>query len=321
MVLTSPLTLRVTRQTWLAEGVLELRLRDPHGAPLPSWEPGAHLTVALPNGVSRDYSLCGDPADRAEWTVAVLREPASRGGSSFIHERLRVGQLVTVTNLANNFPLRPAPAYLLVAGGIGVTPLLAMARHLAGRSSESSTEWRIFYCGRTRASMAYLAELRALAGDRLTLHADDQAGGVPDLDAVLAARPLGAHVYCCGPEPLISAVQRRMADPDELHVERFHGAAPVDASADTSFDVVCAGSGARVTVPVGVSIVDALAGAGIAVPTSCREGICGTCETKVLGGEPDHRDLLLTDEEKRAGQTMLPCVSRCRSGELLLDLA
>jgi ferredoxin-NADP reductase len=306
---------RVVRQTWLAEGVLELRLRPLAGGPLPDWEPGAHLTLELPNGVRRDYSLCGDLDDRREWTIAVLREPASRGGSSFVHDTLRVGQTVEVTALSNNFALRPAPAYRLVAGGIGITPLLAMARGLAA----TGADWRLFYCGRTRAGMAYLPELSALAGERLTVHCDDEAGGPPDLDVVLAGSA-GAHVYCCGPEPLIAAVGERV-DPERMHLERFRAAAVEDPDTEeATFEVVCGESGRGVEVPAGVSIVDALAAAGVVVPTSCREGICGTCETKVLAGEPDHRDQLLSAEEHELGQTMLLCVSRSRSPRLVLDL-
>ncbi|WP_028923122.1 PDR/VanB family oxidoreductase [Pseudonocardia acaciae] len=312
-------TLRLVRQTWLAEGVRELRFRDPAGGELPGWEPGAHVTVMLPNGVGRDYSLCGDPADRAEWTVAVLREPASRGGSSYVHERLGVGELLAVDGPRNNFPLRPAGRYLLVAGGIGVTPILAMARELAS----AGAAWSMLYCGRERSGMAYLPELRELAGDALAVHCDDEHGGPPDLDAVLGELPTGTHVYCCGPEGLLAAVADRLPESVPLSVERFRADAPAPLAADAEpeFDVVCAGSGVRARVAAGVSILDALAGAGVEVPSSCREGICGTCETKVLAGEPDHRDLLLSDEEKRSGQTMLLCVSRCRSPELLLDLS
>jgi ferredoxin len=171
--------------------------------------------------------------------------------------------------------------------------------------------------------MAYLPELRALAGDRMTVHCDDERGGPPDLDAMLDALPAGTSVYCCGPEGLITAVRDRLPEPVPLSVERFRADAPAPASpdGDQEFEVVCAGSGVRARVPAGVSILDALAGAGVEVPSSCREGICGTCETKVLGGEPDHRDLLLSEEEQRSGQTMLLCVSRCRSPELLLDLS
>lgn len=305
-------TMRVMRQSLLAEGVLELVLQEPGGATLPAWEPGAHLTLTLAPGLSREYSLCGDSRDRSQWTVAVLHEPRSRGGSSFVHQQLRVGDLVEVDGPRNDFPLEPAGAYLLVAGGIGITPIKAMAERL----TEDGADYSLLYCGRTRGGMAFLPDLGRLAGPRLTVHCDDEQGGPPDLEAVLSARSPGTAVYCCGPGPLLDAVLARVAD---AHIERFR-AEPQSGDAGAAFDVVCTGTGTRVHVPADVSIVDALEGAGITVPTSCREGICGTCETKVVDGTPDHRDLLLSEDEKRRGQTMLLCVSRSHSPELLLDL-
>lgn len=311
-------TLRLLQQTWLAEDVLELRFGAPDDSGLPEWEPGAHITVTLPNGTTRDYSLCGDPEDRTAWTVAVLREPESRGASAFVHDRLRVGELLEVDGPRNNFPLGAADGYLLIAGGIGITPIKAMAQRL----NRSGADWSLFYCGRAREAMAYLPQLRELAGDRLTVHCDDEQGEAPDLDALLAERAANVEVYCCGPERLLSGMEERLSQPGVLHLERFR-AAPVpqpDPGADAAFDVVCAGSDTRVTVEPGKSIVDALAGAGVDVLTSCREGICGTCETKILAGEPDHRDSVLTPEEQQSGETMMLCVSRCRSAELTLDL-
>jgi ferredoxin-NADP reductase len=312
-----PTMLRVHRTTWLADRVTQVELRDPEGAPLPEWTPGAHLSLHLPNGLVREYSLCGDPADRRVWTVAVLREESSRGGSAWVHERLTAGTLVAVDGPRNTFELHDAPEHLLVAGGIGVTPILAMARELAGRD----TPWSMLYCGRSRAGMAFLDQLSALAGDRLEVHADDERGGVPDLAAKLAGLAPGAVVHCCGPEPLLRAVEAALPAGVQLRVERFRApAAPAAGASATGFDVVCAGSGARVAVVAEESIVDALGRVGVAVPTSCREGVCGTCETKVLSGEPDHRDFVLDEEEKASTGTMMLCVSRCRSAELVLDL-
>ncbi|MPZ95303.1 MAG: 2Fe-2S iron-sulfur cluster binding domain-containing protein [Propionibacteriales bacterium] len=307
-------TVRVHRTTWLADGVVRLELCDPGGAELGGWEPGAHLSLHLPNGLTRQYSLCGDPADRHTWTVAVLREPASRGGSSWVHERLTAGTVLEVDGPRNNFALAGAEEYLLIAGGIGITPLLAMARSLTAQGAS----WRMFYCGRSRSSMAFLSELDI---DRLTVHADDERGGPPDLSTVLAGVSAGTAVYCCGPEPLIAAVEAAAPDPAQVHVERFKpAAAAAPSTADSAFDVVCAGSGTRVRVEPDVSVLDALTLAGMDVPFSCQEGVCGSCETKVLDGEPDHRDFVLSDAEKAANATMLPCVSRCRSAELVLDL-
>lgn len=309
-------TVRVHRTTWLADGVVQVELRDPDGAELGVWEPGAHLALHLPNGLTRQYSLCGDPADRHTWTVAVLREPASRGGSAWVHERLTAGSVIDVDPPRNNFALTDAKDYLFIAGGIGITPLLAMTRSVAAEGKP----WRMVYCGRSRRSMAFLPELNSVSDDRLTVHADDEQGGPPDVATLLADVSPGTAVYCCGPEPLIAAVEAAAPNPTQVHVERFKPAAPVRSTTDSTFDVVCAGSGTRVRVEPDVSVLDALALAGMDVPFSCREGVCGSCETKVLDGEPDHRDVVLTDAEKQANATMLVCVSRCRSAELVLDL-
>lgn len=309
-------TVRVHRTTWLASGVVRVDLRDPQGAELGPWQPGAHLALHLPNGLTRQYSLCGDPQDRHTWSIAVLREPSSRGGSSWVHERLTAGTLLDVDEPRNNFALEPADGYLFIAGGIGITPLLPMARSVAA----AGKQWRLFYCGRSRDGMALLPELTALGEERIAVHADSDQGGPPDLTTVMAQNPPGTAIYCCGPEALIAAVEQALPAGAELHVERFRPAAAAPATPDSGFDVVCAGSGTRVHVEPDVSILDALAVAGVAVPSSCREGVCGSCETKVLDGEPDHRDFLLSDAEKASNSTMLVCVSRCRSSELTLDL-
>lgn len=311
-------TVRVHQTTWLADSVTRVEFRDPGGAELPAWRPGAHLTLHLPNQLAREYSLCGDPAQRDRWSVAVLRERASRGGSAWVHERLTPGALIEVEGPRENFTLEPAPAHLLIAGGIGITPLLPMANALAA----SDSDWSILYCGRSRGTMAFIDELSTVAGSRLRIHADDEQGGPPDLGAALTGLPPGALVYCCGPEPLITAVEATLDDRSALRVERFRAPTTVAPAAgeERGFDVVCSGSGTRVRVEPQVPVLDALASAGIDVANSCREGICGTCETKVLAGEPDHRDFLLTEEERATGATMMLCVSRCRSAELILDL-
>lgn len=311
-----PRTMRVTNQRWLCAGVVELELRDPTGAELPTWEPGSHITIELPDGTTRDYSLCGDTYDHTQWTVAVLRETESRGGSAYVHEQLRVGQTVEVSGPRNNFPLEPGEHYLLLAGGIGITPIKAMAQRLA----EIGADWRVLYCGRSRSSMAYLPELTRLCGDRLMLHCDDEQDGPPGLDGVFASAPEACEVYCCGPEPFIAASEQRLPDSATLHVERFH-AAPLPETTDTSgFDVVCGNSGRRVHVDPATSILTALRASGADLPSSCEEGICGTCETKVLRGEPEHRDQVLSDDEKSSSETMMLCVSRSHSSELTLDL-
>lgn len=319
--------LRVSQMTWEAEGVLSVRFTDPSGAELPAWDPGAHLALHLPNGIVREFSLCSDPEDRSGWTVAVLREPSSRGGSAYVHLELRPGDLITVEGPRNNFALEPAKRYLLVAGGIGITPILAMARDLERRGED----WRMFYAGRSGTTMAFVDELRALAGDpavgpagnKVTVHADDLAGGPPVLADVLGGVDPDTLVYCCGPEPLLKGVEENLADPSCLRLERFKAPEPIapPEGGDRPFDIVCAGSGKRVHVPVGTTALDALEQAGFAMPSSCTEGICGTCETKVLAGTVDHRDFLLTDDEKEAQNTMFVCVSRALSPELTLDVS
>ncbi|MFE3454221.1 PDR/VanB family oxidoreductase [Nonomuraea sp. NPDC059194] len=304
--------LRLHQITWLAEGVVRLELTDPRGgAALPSWEPGAHLSLHLPNGQIREYSLCGDPADGRAYAVAVQRDERSRGGSAHVHERLRVGDLIEVDGPKNNFALVDAPSYLLVAGGIGITPIKTMAEALEA----AGKDWRLFYCGRSRDRMAFADGF----GDRVTLHCDDEAGSPPDLAAVIARAPADALVYCCGPEPLIQAVERALDDPARLRVERFRAPEqPRGSAAEAPFTVVCRDR--RFTVEPGKSILETLRANGLDAPSSCEEGICGTCETRVLGGEPDHRDFLLTDAEKAAGTSMMLCVSRARTPELVLDL-
>ncbi|MBO9520646.1 MAG: oxidoreductase [Nocardioidaceae bacterium] len=308
---------RVTQLTWEADGVLAVRFRDARGGTLPSWEPGAHLTVHLPNGLAREYSLCSDPADPDGWTVAVLDEADSRGGSRYVHATLRPGDLVRVSGPRNSFALEPAEHYRLVAGGIGITPILAMARELARRGAD----WQLLYAGRSAASMAFTEELLALGPDRVRLHADDQAGGPPDLAALLAGPEPGTLVYACGPEPLLAAVAAVLDDPGTLRLERFKAPAPVAHDGpDQPFEIVCRASGRVVRVPAGSTALAALAEAGIDVPSSCTEGICGTCETKVLAGRVDHRDYLLTESEKHAGNVMFVCVSRALDPEITLDL-
>ncbi|MEV5882210.1 PDR/VanB family oxidoreductase [Streptomyces sp. NPDC052020] len=307
----------VERCEQAAAGVRALTLRHPRGEALPAWEPGAHVDVLLGPGLERQYSLCGDPADRHTWRIAVLREPDGRGGSAYVHDRLEPGAAVRVRGPRNRFPLEPAPRYRFVAGGIGITPILPML----AAAEAAGAEWTLLYGGRTRASMAFTREL-ARYGDRVTLAPQDETGPL-DLGSVLDGLPGGTLVYCCGPGPLLDAVEER-CPPDVLRVERFRPKeeprAGADADADAAFEVELARSGRTVTVPPGRSVLDAVRAAGVEVLYSCTEGTCGTCETDVLEGTPDHRDSVLTQEERAAGETMLICVSRCRGKRLVLDL-
>ncbi|PTH90041.1 oxidoreductase [Streptomyces sp. A244] len=302
----------VQRRDFAAEGVLALTLRHPLGEPLPAWEPGAHVDVLLGPGLERQYSLCGDPADRSAWRIAVLREPAGRGGSAHVHEQLGEDAKVRVRGPRNNFRLEPAPRYRFVAGGIGITPLLPML----AAAEAAGAEWTLLYGGRTRGSMAFGEELRRY-GDRVTFAPEDETG-LLDLPSVLDDVPAGTLVYCCGPGPLLDAVEARCPS-GVLRIERFRPKEQ-EPGGNTAFEVELARSGRTLTVAPDVSVLDAVRDAGVEVLYSCTEGTCGTCETDVLDGEPDHRDSVLTDDERAAGETMLICVSRCRGGRLVLDL-
>ncbi|MFF8359201.1 PDR/VanB family oxidoreductase [Streptomyces chartreusis] len=306
------LDLLVRRMTWEADGVLSVELARPDGKPLPTWTPGAHLDLHV-GGFVRQYSLCGDPADPTGYRLGVLNEPSSRGGSRHVHTKLRPGQTVRAVGPRNHFALEPATSYVFLAGGIGITPILAMAR----RAERDGIPYRLIHGGRSRASMAFGAELSALTGD-VTLVPQDEHGH-PDLAAALRDLPADALVYCCGPEPLLKAVEEA-CPAGQLRVERF--AAPVverDGD-DTAFEVECRRSGVTLNVDAGTSVLEAAENAGLAVASSCRDGICGSCETRVLAGTPDHRDFLLSEAERATGETMMLCVSRCASDRLVLDL-
>ncbi len=307
----SDLKLIVEEQRLAAEGVMSLVLARPDGSPLPEWSPGAHIDLVLDNGLTRQYSLCGDPADRYRWEIAVLREPDGRGGSAFVHDRLTPGAVVAAGGPRNHFALVDAPRHLFIAGGIGITPILPMLR--------AASSWQLVYGGRQRASMAFLDRLAGY-GDRVSVRPQDETG-LLDLDALLGTPRDDTLVYCCGPEPLLAAVEERCArwPAGALHVERFTPL-QVDTSADQPFEVVLERCGRTLTVPAGASILRVVEEAGIPVLSSCQEGTCGTCETGVLDGEPDHRDTVLTDAERAVGDVMMICVSRSRSPRLVLDL-
>ncbi|MCZ2803653.1 PDR/VanB family oxidoreductase [Modestobacter sp. VKM Ac-2983] len=316
------LRLQVVRRTTGAEGVVVLELRDPTGADLPAWSPGAHIDLLLPGGLTRQYSLCGDPHDRAVWQIGVLREPAGRGGSALVHDQVQEGAEVDVRGPRNHFELVPAPRYVFLAGGIGITPILPMA----AAAEEAGATWEFHYGGRTRTSMAFLEALEALEaktghGLRVTLHPQDEVGLI-DLDRILGTPQPDTKVYCCGPEPLLAAVEQRCADwpPGALHVERFAPKEQGERVLSGDFDVELTLSGATLTVPPDKSILQVVEEAGIPVLSSCQEGTCGTCETGVLEGTVDHRDSLLTPEEQAANDTMFICVSRAACPKLVLEL-
>jgi ferredoxin-NADP reductase len=308
--------MEVADRETVADGVVRLTLRGADGQPLPEWEPGAHLDLHLGDDLVRQYSLCGDPGDREAYQVAVLREQPGRGGSAHVHDVLETGTALRVRGPRNNFALAEAPHYLFVAGGIGITPVVPMI----AAAEKAGAGWRLVYGGRSRASMAFVDELVERYGDRVEVVPQDEHG-LLDLDGLLGTPQDDLLVYCCGPEPLLAAVEERCASwpGGALHLERFSPKEVAEPASGDSFEVEFAGSGVTVTVPPGVSIVDAAAEAGVEIETSCREGTCGTCESEVIEGVPEHRDSLLTPDEQAANDVMFPCVSRCLSGRLVID--
>lgn len=312
-IATRTTVLEVRQRHTAADGVVTLTLADPSGRALPAWTPGAHIDLVLPDvGMTRQYSLCGDPADRSQWRIGVLRQPGGRGGSQHVHDTLHVGTSIEVHGPRNNFPLLPAQRYLFVAGGIGITPILPMIAAVEGR------QWELLYGGRSRSSMAFLPDLAA-HGDRVRVHPQDEAGLLPLADFLGPPRE-DCLVYCCGPEPLLAAVEAWCAGwpTGILRTERF--APRPEQSGQGSFEVECRRSGRTLTVPPGRSILETAEAAGVPTLSMCREGVCGTCETRVLAGVPEHRDSLLTEEERVAGESMMICVSRATSATLALDL-
>lgn len=299
----------------VADECISLILENAGDGELPPWSPGAHIDVILGAGLVRQYSLCGDPSDGTSWRIGVLREPVSRGGSSYLHDRIRAGSTLTARGPRNHFPLESSAQYLFVAGGIGITPILTMAR----AAETAGAQWRLLYGGRRRSSMAFLAELENY-GDHVLIR-PEEVHGLLDLPGFLSEAGEGASVYCCGPEPLIAAVENACAAASlPLHVERFAPKPVIDATPNEEFEVVCAESGITVIVPPDSTILNEVRKAGIEVLSSCSEGTCGTCETDVLEGTAEHRDSVLTPEERKAGESMMICVSRCVGKRLVLGL-
>lgn len=293
--------------------VLSVELADPAGAPLPAWEPGAHIDVIIDGVGTAQYSLCG-ALGAPTWRLGILHQPDGRGVSRYIHGTLRPGDSLDVRGPRNHFGLDPAGEYLFIAGGIGITPLIPMI----AQARAQGARWQLFYGGRSRSSMAFVQELRG-EGEGVQLFPADERGLLPVADCLHAAP--AAAVYCCGPQPLLGVVEEACARAGRPapRIERF--SAPVAAQAAARpFSVVLARSGRTLDVPADRSIADVLDEAGVFVPTSCREGICGSCETRVLEGAVDHRDGLLSEQERRSGQTMMVCVSRACGTSVTLDL-
>jgi len=309
-------SVRVEGKDAVADGVVALTLHEVDGRPLPHWEPGAHLDLILDHAATRQYSLCGDPDDHHAWRLGILRDPNGSGGSVHVHDRLQVGDVVRIRGPRNNLPLVDSPRYLFIAGGIGITPILPMIR----TADAAGAQWRLVFGGRQRASMAFLDELAAY-GEKVTVWPQDE-NGLIDLDSLLGQPQPDTEVYCCGPEPLLAAVEQRCAawPKGSLHVERFIAKPLSEPVLHEAFEVHLARSDRTLTIPPDKSILAAVAEAGIGVLSSCAEGTCGTCETPVLEGVPDHRDSVLDQDAREANDSMMICVSRACTPCLVLDL-
>ncbi|WP_454856437.1 PDR/VanB family oxidoreductase [Rhizobium binxianense] len=313
------LELRVHAIGYLAETIRSFELRAPGGGALPAVSAGAHIDVALPDAMSRSYSLtnpCG-PSDR--YVIAVHRDPGSRGGSSFMCETLRVGDLIKVSLPRNTFPLvEDAPASVLIAGGIGITPILGMLARL----EELGRDWQLHYAVRSRAQAAFLEELagyETARSGRVHVHVDAEQSSLLDIAGIVRTLPDETELYCCGPTPMLDAFKEavRFRPPEKVHFEHFSGTAEKPTG---EFKVVLARRKTEFTVPAGRTIMEVLMENGIRVAYSCREGVCGTCETRVLEGIPDHKDNILSPREQASNKLIMICCSGAKSDRLVLDI-
>jgi vanillate O-demethylase ferredoxin subunit len=318
------IAVRVARRTVEAEDVVGFRLVAADGARLPAFAPGAHIDVSLPGGLVRQYSLCNASVQDAHYEIGVLRDACSRGGSLALHDAVHEGAVLRIGVPRNHFPLDESATHsLLLAGGIGVTPLLSMAQRLAALQAD----FALHCCSRTAARAPYRRRLEASAfAHRVFFHHDDgPAAQRMDLAATIGPPAPGKHLYACGPQGFLDAVRataRGLQWPDaQVHFEYFGGTLPpLQADGRGAFEVELRSSGRVVRVPETISVADALAAEGIDIPVSCAQGVCGTCLTRVLEGDIAHNDLYLTPAEQAANDRFLPCCSRARSARLVLDL-
>ena len=313
-------TVRVESVTRVAQDIVRLRLAAPDGRPMPRWTPGSHIDIECGGPeLSRQYSLCGDPADGNALEIAVLRDPESRGGSSWVHAHVQPGDLLKIRGPRNHFRFdESAGKVIFIAGGIGITPILAMAR----RARELGMDYALHYTGRARATMAFVDELAALHGERLHLYCKDE-GSRLDLQALLAAPQTDTQVYACGPVRMLDALQQACAGwpQDALRIEHFHGGAgALDPAKEHAFEVELKDSGLTLTVAPDQTLLTALRAANIDVQSDCCEGLCGSCEVRVLSGAVDHRDVVLTRAEREANNKMMACCSRAAGGKIVLEL-
>jgi ferredoxin-NADP reductase len=314
-----PSDTRRLRLTVIRYAALDTHLYEfaaPDGAALPAYEPGAHIDVHMPGGLMRQYSLARPWVKGEPYLVGVKLDRTGRGGSKYLHEEARVGQVFEIGGPRNHFPLAgDAADTVLIAGGIGITPVWCMALRL----SEQGAPFDLHYAVRTRADAAFLHELEKMS-PAARLHVDEEAGGVLDVAGIVTAAPKNAHLYCCGPAPMMAAFEAATGDwpSEQVHVEYF--SAPPPEPIEGGFTVVLARSGREFVIAPGETILQTLRQAGISVISSCEQGVCGACETRVVEGIPDHRDILLTPAEKASNQTMMICCSGSLTDRLVLDL-
>jgi vanillate O-demethylase ferredoxin subunit len=315
------LRLRVSAAQKIAQDIIQFVLVAEDENDLPAYTGGAHLDVHTPAGLIRQYSLCGDPTDRSQYRIAIKLEQESRGGSRSMHDDLKVGGIILVSHPRNNFHLNDAAGpVILMAGGIGVTPLICMAYTL----SAEKRPWKLHYFARSQAHAAFREMLTSKAfAEHVEFHVRlDAASTLTTIRRLVSVQPVDAQLYICGPVPFMKAatdVTESSWSKGSVHLEHFTGDPDLDLTG-AGFEVVLARSGRSVMVAADATIVDALRASGHSIETACEQGVCGTCVTKVLSGEADHRDLFLTDDEKRSGKLMTPCVSRARGRQLVLDL-
>lgn len=298
----------------VAEDVVAIELRARSGVPLPAWEPGAHIDLCLPGGVVRQYSLCGTRNDEHTYRIAVLRESAGTGGSAFVHERLSMATPVAIRGPRNHFSLGAAPHLLFVAGGIGITAILPMAREASRRGDD----WSLLYLGRRRERLAFLDEVSDLPPGRVRVVASEEEGRLA-LDEYLSRVATDTDVYACGPSELLAALAATWPE-DQLHVERFEPDTAALAAAKEAFTIRLTKAGQTLEVPADRSILDVVEEAGINWPSSCREGTCGSCEARIVAGAADHRDAVLTSAERKRNEYLMVCVSRAVTSELSLEI-
>ena len=312
----SSIEVRVAAIRPAADDINLYDLEKADGGALPPAEAGAHIDLHLPNGLTRQYSLVVPHDNPPAYTLGIKRDPASRGGSRYIFENLKVGQPLTISAPRNHFPLAVGAAHhVLIAGGIGITPIFAMMQWLRARAAM----FELHYAGRARNQLAFLDEIRG--GDFAKIHCDDEHGGkVLDLAGIVLAAPAQSHFYCCGPAPMLEAFRAATRDIPEANVHFEYFSARDEASKDGGFVVELTRSGREVAIPAGKSILERLREEGLSLDSSCEEGICGVCETRVISGTPDHRDAVLSEHEHAANKSMMICCSGSKSDRLVLDL-